>query len=29
MSLKFGGYSRFVYLCGGFDIGMIENSIPL
>ena len=29
MSLKFGGYSRFLYLCGGFDIGMKENSIPL
>lgn len=29
MSLKFGGYSRFLYLCGDFDIGMKENSIPL
>lgn len=22
MSLKFGGYSRFLYLCGGYAIGM-------
>lgn len=29
MSLKFGGYSLFLYLCGYFDIGMKENSIPL
>lgn len=29
MSLKFGGYSRFLYLCRDFDIGMKENSIPL
>ncbi len=29
MSLKFGGYTRFLYLCCDFDIGMKGNSILL